>query len=149
MESKKAPQPQSKASYPTILGAAFFALFNLILLSILSWILLEIWFSVKIILNNEAVDSIIQEILNANHIIMKSHQSQFIQTILSTFHTMNNYIYETWSSHIDQNILRTFLNVTEITLLRSCLFIQFTPFISVILNENFKAPEKVHLYFID
>jgi hypothetical protein len=133
MEKKQTTQPQSKTCHPTILGTLFFTLFNLIFLSILSWILLEIWFSVKIILNSDDIYNTIQQILNNNHIIMDHNHTEDVDTALNIFHNIKNTIHALCGSYIGENIIRVFLDVTEITLTRSCLFIQFTPFMIVFL----------------
>jgi hypothetical protein len=133
MEKKQTTQPQSKTRHPTILGTLFFTLFNLIFLSILSWILLEIWFSVKIILNSDDIYNTIQQILNNNHIIMDHNHTEDVDTALNIFHNIKNTIHALCDSYIGENIIRVFLDVTEITLTRGCLFIQFTPFMIVFL----------------
>ncbi len=133
MERKQTTQPQSKTKHPTLLGSILFTLFNLILLTILSWILLETWFTVEIILKNDGIYSAIQQILNNNHIIMKHYHSQYIDTALNIFNRMYNTIHRLCGGYIGENIIKVFLDVTEITLTRSCLFIQFIPFMIVTL----------------
>lgn len=131
MENQKASYSKSRTNHAGITATLFFTLFNLILLSMLSWVLLEIWFSMRIILLHDTSGSyIIQKILSNNLILIKQHHAQYIDMALTLSQHVRDTVESFVGKYIDDKI---FLNVTEIILTRVCLFIEFIPFMLVIL----------------
>jgi hypothetical protein len=79
MESKHAHPPQSKKHYPTVLGAIFVSIFNVMLLSVLAWILLTMWFFFQVILSNsENVKVIVKGIVDNQDAIITRYNSDII-----------------------------------------------------------------------
>lgn len=133
MESKHPTHKQSKTSHPTVLGALFFTLFNLILLSILSWIILEVWFCVQLVFLDSGINITIQKILSSNVSMMTKYNFQLLDHMLNIFLRMQNGIHSWCGSYIGGNSVEVFIGVTEVILTRCCLFIAFIPFMIVIL----------------
>jgi len=134
MENKPVSYSKSRTSHPTLVGSLFFILFNLILLSMLSWVLLEGWFSVKIILLYNTNSSFaIQKILSDNLILVNQYHFEYINRTFNLFHQIKNSTQSFVSDYIDRNSMEVFFNVLEITLTRACLFIELIPFMLVIL----------------
>jgi hypothetical protein len=131
MENKQPNYLKSKTRHSTLLGTLFFTLFNLVLLSTLAWVLLEIWFNVQIIL----LDSLssrddIQKILSTSLSIIKQ---QPIDIPLNIFPLIKNATYSFLEGYVKNNNIDIFLDVTAVILNRCCLFIAFIPFMVVIL----------------
>jgi hypothetical protein len=133
MESKQPTHKQSKTSHPTVLGVLFFTLFNLILLSILSWIILEVWFSVQLVFFDPGINIAIQKILNSNISMLAKYDFQLLDDVLNIFQGMQNGIHSWCGSYMGGNFVEIFIGVTEIILIRCCIFVAFIPFMIVIL----------------
>jgi hypothetical protein len=127
MEKKQQPtHSKSKTNHSTILGELFFTTFNLILLTIVSWILLEVWFSVQIILSDsDNINSTFQKILSINQLI---NHYQYVDIVFNAFEKIKNVIHLYFGSYISETVINVIFNVTEIILTRSILFIEFIPF---------------------
>ncbi len=131
MENQKTNYSKSRTNHSGITGVLFFTLFNLVLLSMLSWVFLEVWFSVRIILSHDTNSSyIIQKILSNNLMLIKQYHAQYIDMALKLFQHVKNTVESFVGKYIDDKI---FLDVTEIILTRICLFIKFILFMLVIL----------------
>jgi hypothetical protein len=133
MESKQPTHKQSKTSHPTVLGVLFFTLFNLILLSILSWIILEVWFSVQLVFFDAGINIAIQKMLNSNISMLAKYDFQLLDDVLNIFQGMQNGIHSWCGSYMGGNFVEIFIGVTEIILIRCCIFFAFIPFMIVIL----------------
>jgi hypothetical protein len=137
MENKQSTHSKPKARHTSLLGTLFFTLFNLILLSLLSWTLLEMWFSVQGILLSSANSSYtIQKILYSDFIIIKHFCPHSSDVLLHLFQYVRDLIYYFnyfIKGPINKDVIEIFLNVTEIIVIRIFLFIQFVPFMMVVL----------------
>lgn len=130
MENKQASYSKSRKNHSSIIGTLFFTLFNLVLLSILSWVLLEVWFSVRIILLNDAKSIYtVQKILSNNLLLVKQYHTQSIGIALNIFQHVKNTVELFVGKYIDDKIL---WDVTEIILTRAYLFIEFIPCMLII-----------------
>jgi integrating conjugative element membrane protein (TIGR03747 family) len=134
MESKQAHPAQSKKHYPTVLGAIFVPIFNVILLSVLAWISLTMWFFLQVILSNgEKVRVIVQGIVDNQHAIITHYHSAFLSLLLKSIQNLQHTV-NFWCEHyIGWNIAAILMGTFEIALTRFCLFAAFLPLISAIL----------------
>ena len=130
MENKKekssSPSSRSKKSHPTVLGSLFFAIFNLILLSLLAWVLLVGWFCIQAaISNSESVAATVKKIT--------AHQFSYHPDLTyGVLHVSQN-IKDTGISYIDENVANIIIGTIEIILTRAYLFIVSIPFMGAIL----------------
>lgn len=135
MEKKSTPQPQRKG-YPTLAGALLSTLFNLVLLTILSWILLTAWLLVKFWTNDYSIGDEIQTILNCdlqiiNHLNKRGfhYLSDIFQETQNTLNLMFHYVLDSrLASYLTTIILGSF----EIILVRAWVFILMIPSFIVI-----------------
>jgi hypothetical protein len=137
MERKHSNQSHPKTGNPTILGTVLFTVFHLILLSILSWFLLEAWITVKIFISDIRNTSLtIQHIVSNNvHIIMHYHPQQG-DSALKLFHSLNYDIYSLLHGYINSDIIEIFIGAIEVSVTRLLLFIEFIPFMIAILSVS-------------
>ena len=136
MEKKSSSQPQ-RARQPTIIGTIFKTIFNLILLTILSWVLLTAWLSAKQFLSvNFSVSEQTQRILDSDiRSVTSSYQSvvtsfnDIFQNIQCILKTALNYIVD---SQLNEKISAIVVGSIEIILIRAWLFILSIPFFIVV-----------------
>jgi len=131
MENKTSQRSPSKSHNPSIMGALFFIVFNILLLSIVSWALLEIWYFVEIFLGHN-IEITTTKILQRNIDILIRHNSKFENNVLNNFQIIKNQC-ENWLGGKIGSIAETFINITEITFVRLLVFITFLPFYFLIL----------------
>jgi hypothetical protein len=121
MEHKKSTSRQSKPSQPSVIRSFLFLIINLLLLSLLSWFLLEAWFCKRIIFNQDC--SIIQQIINHNLAITENHHVSII----------NNSLQALIAKHTGVHVIDIMLSVVEITITRMSVFIEWIPFMIAIM----------------
>jgi hypothetical protein len=134
MESKQKRPLYAKKHHTGVLGAIFFSIFNLILLSLLSWVLLSVWFVIQVMLtDSESVKFIVQIIVESQQAIITHYFSEFHDSIAYLTQHMVLRINDGFKYNIGLDIPAILIGAFEIVLMRICLFIAFLPFMSVIL----------------
>lgn len=131
MENKQKTSSSSQINYPSVVGDIFSIVFNFILLTLLSLILLEIVFCFKILFFNKT-DLIIENILNYNMNIMIQYHLSSTNTILNLFQFLQNNIHAICSGFINENIIQEIIDIIEMVLTRLYLFVEYIPFITAI-----------------
>jgi hypothetical protein len=124
MDNKKSSSMRQKPSHPSIISSVLFWLFNLLLLSLLSWFFLEAWFCMKVIFSRDC--STIQLIVNYNMTIIKN---QTPSVLINQFNNILSLI----NAYPGAHIIEIMLAVTEITLTRLFIFIEWAPFILAVM----------------
>lgn len=122
----------NKVHHSTVLGSLFKICFNLILLTLLSWLLLIIFFIVKIFfIVNYNANVIINEILNSNIGIITNSNFLIIKCIIRTFHNIKNLLLSMLNMIIDSplndTIITVLLGSMEIIIIRAYIFILNLP----------------------
>ncbi|MEO8964501.1 MAG: DUF4400 domain-containing protein [Gammaproteobacteria bacterium] len=134
MESKQPKQSQSKTRHSTTLGTLLFTFINLSLLTLLSWVLLEIWFCVlTFFLDIRCINLTIQEIVNNNLKILTRHYFLYSDIALNSIHHIQNSLHVIFNGYLNRNFEELSVGITIVILTRCCLFIALIPFMSVIL----------------
>lgn len=130
MEKKTKPQA-SQPHHSNIISAFYNILFNLMLLTLLSWVLLIAWLGIKEFLSIDcSVGDQIQKIIDCNIRILSGHHyvffklSLFFQTLQTFFSTILNYIA---NPKLQKIISILIVGSVEIILVKSCLFVLFLP----------------------
>jgi hypothetical protein len=134
MENKHTRSPQTKKHYPSILESILILILNVVLLSLLSWILLSIWFGIQVILTDSvSVKISIQGIVDNQQAIVIHYYSGFFNSVVHlTQHVQDMGAYACMQ-YIGCNITAILIGVFEISLTRFYVFIAFMPFMTAIL----------------
>ncbi len=129
MQQHKTPhQPTQKAKHPTLLGTIFFTVFNLILLSLVAWFLLEAWF---LIINGSNGEYFTERIIKNNLSIIQNNHC--ISIAFAKLQNIKSVVYAINNGHIGGNIINIFLNVIEIIFTRICIFVEWIPLMMLML----------------
>ncbi len=132
METKQTNHTKSKKTHPTLISTLFFILLDLILLVIASWVLLEIGWSVQLIVKLTSSNHEIQSIVNTDFMLIKEYRPQYSEAIATALQALNHFTIVV-GNFISRESVNVFIGITEITLTRLFLFIAFIPCTVVML----------------
>ena len=133
MANRQSVQKQGKSSL-TVLGTLLFSLFNMILLSILSWIILEIWFSVQVIFFDASNTHLaIHGILTSNLNRIIHHYSKYSDIALTLYYRSQTTLLTWCNGNITGDLKEVIIGTTGVILTRCLIFIAFIPFLTIIL----------------
>jgi hypothetical protein len=124
---------KSKPGHPTLLGTLVFTVFNLIILSIVSWMCLEVWFLIKIIFLDTGSDNDLMRVILENNLHIIQNEN-IVSVLFSKFNYFKSAINASLSGYVDRNIIDVFLITTEIVCARIVIFIEWLPFMILMLG---------------
>jgi hypothetical protein len=140
MEKKRSNSSKQPArAHPTLLSDTFNLLLMLMVLSVLAWLLLLGWFSIKIIFsNNYDSNFYIQEILDSQFNYINYYNPYVISIITLIFkkiqHLIQPLLDYAGASMMSKNLIHILCGTLEIILTRMCIFLLSIPFLIVIFG---------------
>jgi hypothetical protein len=135
MENKPNHSPPPKTRPPTLTGTFFFTVLHLIFLSLLAWFLLEVWFSVWMLLGRgEESHHTIQSMLYDYRGALPPDDSVALDRLLTIFERLKTLVPPPLAEYLGDTCMAVLWGVSEIILARGFLFLKFMPFMLVILS---------------
>jgi hypothetical protein len=127
-KKSQSPSPARK-NHPSIFGSIIFTVLNLILLSLLSWVLLVGWFSIQSMLTNTGnVAGEIKNILNNLIAIISHYYPYVVRNLLPDFQSIK----ALGVHYLGESVATILVGSVEIIVIRFSLFIAFVPLIGLV-----------------
>ncbi len=126
---------ERKKGHATFLSESCFLVFNLIFLSIVACLLLEIGFAIHIFMKGIPVTkTFIQHILDFDISFITYDHKNNLYKIFAKISNMQNALENKSHTYLNSSIIHIFFQIIKITITRFYLFILFIPFICLILS---------------